>query len=177
MNPPSLKLRRVAEGVRLELTTAINRYLFSRQAPHPAGYPLCIVIQNLSGERRNRTFIPKSGTCLSRTAQRTNVCLLSKDVSLAESAVKCCPGKSRTCTSRFVASCPDPLDDRAIIKRVMHEARTHKHKIHNLAAKPVCVTSPYVTRRSFSEGGCSPALEFCERCSPMLKFASNARLR
>lgn len=25
-----------------------------------------------------------------------------------------------------------PLDDRAL--RVMHEARTHKHKIHNLAA-------------------------------------------
>ena len=59
----------------------------------------------------------------------------------------CCPGKIRTRIPRSVALYPHPLDDRAF--RVMHEARTHKHKIHNLAAKPVCVTSPYVPGAGF----------------------------
>ena len=49
----------------------------------------------------------------------------------------------RTHTPRSVALYPHPLDDRAIT-RVMHEARTHKHPVHNGTAQPVCVTSPYV---------------------------------
>ena len=40
--------------------------------------------------------------------------------------------------------------------RVMHEARTHKHKIHNLAAQPVCVTSPYVPGTGLLIHTCMP---------------------